>query len=301
MFSLLPAFVRASGHLLCAAAAAAILSALAPLSSARAQAGQTPAVDMVAFDWPAPPLGGQGLARPSLQDGLPDWPVALVRRARSVAQGFGTKARWVASSSRSEVRLSVPEPPEANSAVGDDVSNDGFGGLHLQLATALRADIGTFPHQPAVGAQIQVAAQLAKLFVAVGATYWPAREQRSPLSFDARLYGSGLFTELGFGAALTATPFVVTPLLNVELGQLRAEAVGLQRTERNRLLWMALGTSLMLAAEVWRGWNIALEASGLVPIFDTHWLVRTPAGDAAAFDAQSVVWRLSLRMAYRLR
>ena len=173
--------------------------------------------------------------------------------------------------------------------------------LRLQLTAAARADFGTFPHEPALGVQAQLAARIRPLYAALGVTYWPAREQRSASYPNARLLGSGLFADFSLGADISALPVVLTPALNVELGQLYAEAAGILGPERNRVLWLAFGPSVSAALSVFDRCEIALEFSGLVPAYRNHWLVGTPEGDVPAFDAASVVLRVALRVGYVLR
>jgi len=174
-------------------------------------------------------------------------------------------------------------------------------GLRLQLWAAARADFGTFPHQPALGAQAQLAARLAPLYMALGATYWPAREQRSVTYPNARLSGSGVFGDLALGWDISAKPVVLTPALNVELGLLYAEALGIAGPERTRTLWFALGPSVSAAVNILSDLWLALEISGLVPAYQTHWLVRTPRGDVPAFDAAPLVLRVAVRVGYAVR
>lgn len=173
--------------------------------------------------------------------------------------------------------------------------------LQLQLAAAFRVDFGTFPHQPAMGVQVQLAARVAPFYIAIGATYWPSGEQSLTPYPKARLGRNALFGDLGIGADVTAAPFVVTPLIAVELGQLQAEAVGVLRPDRNQLLWVALGPSMSVSAHVWDGWSVALELSGLMPAGHMHWFMSTLTGDVAVLDAASVVWRASARVAYVVR
>ena len=173
--------------------------------------------------------------------------------------------------------------------------------LHLQLSAAVRAGLGTLPQQPALGVQAQLALRISALQLSLGVTYWPAREQGSPTYPSARLRGSGIVTDVGFGWHLTATPFVLTPALNLELGQLSGEATGIEGPELQRALWLAAGPCASIAVNLSYDWAVALELSALVPISRTHWLVRTPAGDVQAFVAAALAPRLSLRIGYLLR
>jgi hypothetical protein len=195
----------------------------------------------------------------------------------------------------------VAEESDSLDITHDNAPDASSSELHLQLSAALRADLGTFPHQPALGVQAQLAARISSLSVGLGLTYWPAREQPSLSYPNARLFGRGLFADLAAGVDISARPIMLTPALNVELGQLDAQAVGIEGPERSRMLWIALGPSLSAAVSLFTDWSIALEVSGLVPAYRTHWLVRTPAGDVPAFDAAPIVLRGALRIGYALR
>jgi hypothetical protein len=165
----------------------------------------------------------------------------------------------------------------------------------------VRAGLGTFPQRPALGVQAQLALRIAAWSIALGVTYWPSREQSSPSYPGARLHGSGIFSDLALGLDVTTRPIVVTPALNLELGQLSAEAVGIQGPELNRVFWLAAGPSASIAVNVLNDWALALELAGLIPVYRIRWLVRTPEGDAAAFVAAPVALRLSFRIRYWLR
>lgn len=173
--------------------------------------------------------------------------------------------------------------------------------LGLQLSAALRADSGTFPHQPALGVQVQLAARLPPLYAALGATYWPSGETSLAVEPSARLYGSALFADFGVGMDFPTTLIVVTPLLDVEVGQLHAGAAGIVQPERNQLLWVAVGPALAISADLWAGWFVALEMSGLMPASHIHWFMPTLAGDVSVLDRESVVWRASFRFGYAIR
>lgn len=173
--------------------------------------------------------------------------------------------------------------------------------VRLQLSAALRADSGTFPHQPALGVQVQFAARLAPLYAALGATYWPSSETSLAIDPSARLYSRALFGDFGIGVDFAAKPLVVTPLLDVELGQLQAAAVGIVQPERNQLLWVAVGPALAISADLCGGWFVALEMSGLMPASHLHWFMPTLSGDVLVLESVSVVWRASVRFGYAIR
>lgn len=193
--------------------------------------------------------------------------------------------------------------PSADIAITheDEAERAAARALHLQLSAAARADVGTFPQQPAWGVQAQLAARYKPLYAALGVTYWPAHEQRSESYPNARLRGSGLFADLGLGLDVTTRPVVLTPTLDVELGLLYAEALGIAGPERNRMLWVAFGPSVATAISVLPDLWLSLELSGLIPVYRTHWLVRTPQADVPAFDASPLVLRVALRVSYTLR
>lgn len=174
-------------------------------------------------------------------------------------------------------------------------------GLHLQLSTSARADLGTFPQQPALGVQAQLAARFAPMFLAVGASYWFPREQSSTSYPGARLSGRGLFGDLSIGIDAIAQPILVTPQLNLELGLLEAEALGIAGPEHNSTLWIAFGPCVSVAVSVLKDWTVGLELGGLVTAYRAHWLVRTPEADVPAFVSSSLVLRLALRIGYALR
>jgi hypothetical protein len=172
---------------------------------------------------------------------------------------------------------------------------------HWQLSASARADLGTFPQQPALGAQAQLAARFARLFMALGASYWLPREQSSTSYPGARLAGSGVFADLSIGIDATKQPISLTPHLNVELGRLAAEALGIAGPERNSTLWIAVGPCVSVAATVLKDWTVGFELGGLVTAYRAHWLVRTPTADVPAFVSSSLVLRLALRIGYALR
>jgi hypothetical protein len=201
-------------------------------------------------------------------------------------------------------REARPEPSaqeDARSSTTSSTSTSSPRPLHLQLSAAVRGDLGSFPHAPALGAQLQLAARIRPLYTALGITYWPAREVRSDLYPNARLHGSGLFADLSVGADVSGQPLVLTPALTVELGQLDAEALGIAGPQRSRVLWLAAGPSMAATLSLFERWEIALEVSGLFPAYRNHWLVRTPDGDVTAFNAASLVLRLALRVGFVLR
>ena len=212
-----------------------------------------------------------------------------------------------AAAPKTSTNLPNSRPPETTPEPGEiftktsNVSPPTLAHLQLQLSAAARAGLGTFPEQPALGVQAQLALRISSLYMAVGVTYWPAREQSSPTYPSARLRGSGIFSDLGLGWELTMLPFVVTPALNLELGQLSAEANGIEGPELNRALWLAAGAGASIALNLSDHWAVSLELSALVPISRTHWLVRTPQGDVQAFVAAPLTSRLSLRICYVLR
>ena len=177
----------------------------------------------------------------------------------------------------------------------------GDGEWHLQLSAAARADLGTFPQQPALGVQGQLAMRFARLFVGLGATYWVPSEQSSASYPGARLSGSGLFSDLSIGIDAIAQPILLTPQLNLELGRLDAEALGIAGPDHNSTLWIAVGPCISVAVTVLKDWTIGLDFGGLVTAYRAHWLVRTPAGDVPAFVSSSLVLRLALRIGYGLR
>lgn len=173
--------------------------------------------------------------------------------------------------------------------------------LHLQLWAAVRADVGTFPHQPALGVQAQLVARLAPLYFAIGATYWLPRDQRSASYPNARLRGSGVFGDLSLGWDVSTKAVVLTPALHAELGLLNAEARGIASPEGSRALWFAFGPSMSATLSILSDFWLGLEISGLIPAYRTHWLVRTPDSNVPAFDAAPMVLRIAVRVGYTLR
>lgn len=171
----------------------------------------------------------------------------------------------------------------------------------LQLSASARADLGTFPAQPAWGVQGQLAARFARLYLALGASYWFPSEQSSASYPGARVSGSGVFSDLSIGFDATTQPVLLTPQLNVELGRLDAEALGIAGPEHNSTLWIAFGPCVSVAVNVLRDWTVGLELGGLVTAYRAHWLVRTPDADVPAFVSSSLVLRLALRIGYALR
>jgi len=220
----------------------------------------------------------------------------------SSATSAGTPTAIAAADAEAaESPQTAPSDPEETTLEithDDPTEVGGKRALRLQLSAAARADFGTFPHQPAWGMQAQLAARIRPLYVALGATFWPAREQHSVSYPNARLRGSGVFGELGVGLDLSTKPLVLTPALNVELGLLYAEATGIAGPERNRVLWFAFGPSLSAAVNVLTDFWLALDVAGLIPAYQTHWLVRTPEGDVPAFDAAPLVLRIAVRIGY---
>ena len=230
--------------------------------------------------------------RPALLDGPEDSPtsagapIAVVTAANSAADDSPQTAPSDLEDRSLEITQDDPSEVSAKRT------------LRLQLSAAARADFGTFPHQPAFGMQVQLAARIRPLYVALGATFWPAREQHSVSYPNARLRGSGVFGEVGVGLDLSTKPLVLTPALNVELGVLYAEATGIAGPERNPVLWFAFGPSLSAAFNVLTDFWLALDVAGLIPAYQTHWLVRTPEGDVPAFDAAPIVLRIAVRIGY---
>jgi hypothetical protein len=115
------------------------------------------------------------------------------------------------------------------------------------------------------------------------------------------LRGRGLFFDLSLGADISGSPIVLTPSLNLEIGQLDAEAIGISGPEHNRMFWFAFGPCVSAAMSVLNDWSIAVEISGLIAAYRSHWLVRTPQGDVPAFDAAPVAFRAAVRIGYALR
>ncbi|HET8936376.1 MAG TPA: hypothetical protein VFN67_23190 [Polyangiales bacterium] len=214
---------------------------------------------------------------------------------------------------QSKATPAASPPSAATSAASSDTDLSEVAGLpqtpadpadaewHWQLSASARADLGTFPQQPALGVQAQLAARFARLFVALGASYWLPREQISASYPGARLSGSGVFADLSLGIDATKQPISLTPQLNVELGRLDAEARGIAGPERNSTLWIALGPCVSVAVNVLNDWTVGFELGGLVTAYRAHWLVRTPTADVPAFVSSSLVLRLGFRIGYALR
>jgi hypothetical protein len=206
-----------------------------------------------------------------------------------------------------------PQPPSVATPPNSDIDYSEVAGLpeapdepgdfefHLQLTASARADLGTFPAQPAWGAQAQLAARFARLYLALGASYWFPSEQSSTSYPGARVSGSGVFSDLSIGIDATSQPVLLTPQLNVELGRLDAEALGIAGPEHNSTLWIAFGPCVSVAVNVLKDWTVGLELGGLVTAYRAHWLVQTPDGDVPAFVSSSLVLRLALRIGYALR
>lgn len=172
--------------------------------------------------------------------------------------------------------------------------------LRLQLSAAARANFGTFPHRPAPGMQAQLAARISPLYLALGVSYWPAFQQSSSSYPNARLRGSGIFSDLSIGLDIITQPILLTAALDLELGQLMAQAEGIAGPQSTRSLWLATGPSAGVGISFLNDWGLALELAGLTPLYRTHWLVRTPTADVSTFVAARMVFRLSLRLSYVL-
>lgn len=194
-----------------------------------------------------------------------------------------------------------PEPAaDADLPAWSTVPSHGPDRLRLWVAAALRADVGSFPHSPAFGAQAQMALRFAAVYTGLGFSYWPAQAVSSEAYPGARLLGSGLFADWSLGLEMVASPLQLTVALDVELGQLRAEAIDIAGPESHHVLWSAIGASMLATVLNLESWNIGLELTALVPTFRTQWLVRTPQGEIAAHVSAPLVVRLSLRVSYAL-
>jgi hypothetical protein len=191
------------------------------------------------------------------------------------------------------VRATVLEEPAAQ----DDKSR-GEHKLRVQLSASARGATGLLPHSPALGIQAQLELRRSPFYAAGGVSYWPSSEQRSATYPSATLRGSGLFSELSLGVDLSGGPLRVATALCAELGELRADALGIQQPRPTRVLWAAAGASGLAALRLLGSWNLALELGGLIPIFRTHWLVQGPQGDVAAYVAAAVGLRVGLRLGY---
>lgn len=231
--------------------------------------------------------GDAGRARRTLSD--PD--CAALAEAAAVLIALALENRDTTGTQEPAEDASLPPSP-------DDAASSEF---HLQLTASGRADFGTFPQQPALGIQAQLAARIDRLYVALGATYWTPRTASSASYPSAQLSGSGLISDLSIGVDATARPVVLTPQLNLEVGRLEAEAFGIAGPEQSSTLWIAFGPAASLAVSVLDDWSIALELAGLVTAYRAHWLVRTPSGDVPAFVSSSLVLRLAVRIGYALR
>ena len=203
------------------------------------------------------------------------------------------------SSPEPESSLPPGPPPEITHEAPSATSSTRS--LRLQLWAAARAGFGTFPHQPAWGVQAQLAARFEPLWVAIGATYWPASEQRSESYPNARLRGSGAFGDLSVGFDIPTARVLLSPALSAELGLLDAEALDITGPERARAVWFAVGPSIAASWSVLTDLWLGLELSGLIASHRIAWHVRTPEGDVPAFGAAPLVLRISVRVGYSLR
>jgi hypothetical protein len=208
-----------------------------------------------------------------------------------------------ASTPADEASGASPEPragpdSRADRDAGDPVTLEP---LALRLSAALRLDSGMLPQTPAIGLQARLGAQLARLHVALGMTYWAPAQTASERYPTAHLTGRGSVGDLTVGFALLELPVRLVPVLSLELGQLDMAARGIAAPAGSDVLWLAGGAGVESTFEPLPHLELGLELLGLVPWPPPRWLVRTPTGDVVAFRTAPLTLHLSLRIAYLFR
>jgi hypothetical protein len=216
--------------------------------------------------------------------------------AEPLRRGAGVASSPEGSGASPEPRAG-PEP-RAVSEAADPVELEP---LAFRLSAALRFDSGMLPQTPALGLQARLGAQLARLHVALGITYWGPAQTASERYPNARLTARGTVGDLTVGLALIELPVRLVPVLSLELGWLNMAARGIAAPADSDVLWLAGGAGLESTFEPVPLLELGIELLGLAPWPAPRWLVRTPAGDVVVFRAAPFTLHLSVRIAYRFR